>query len=77
MKNMKPYMMRLQLTTSREVILNEICDILNIRLKALDRWTWVSYVMLEQRRKLNGDFTIHSDPDLLQAIFLHYVGVKW
>jgi hypothetical protein len=67
----------LQLTTLKDVILTEICDILNLRMVALDRWTWGPYVMLEQRRKLNGDFAIHFDPDLLQAIFLHYVGVKW
>ncbi|KAF1837272.1 hypothetical protein BDW02DRAFT_637396 [Decorospora gaudefroyi] len=62
---------------SNEVILHEICDILNLRMMALDRWTWGPFVLLEQRRKLNGDFTIHFDPDLLQAIFLHYIGVKW
>jgi hypothetical protein len=67
----------LQLTTLEDVILTEICDILNLRMATLDRWTWGPYVMLEQRRKLNGDFAIHFDPDLLQAIFLHYVGVKW
>ncbi|KAF1944584.1 hypothetical protein EJ02DRAFT_510226 [Clathrospora elynae] len=62
---------------SNDVILAEIADILNVRMKALDRWTWGDYVLLEQRRKLNGSFSIHFDPDLLQAIFLHYIGVKW
>ncbi|KAI4925140.1 uncharacterized protein J4E92_007178 [Alternaria infectoria] len=60
-----------------DVILAELCDILNVRMASLDRWSWGPYVLLEQRRKINGDFSIHFDPDLLQAIFLHYVGVKW
>jgi hypothetical protein len=60
-----------------DVILAELCDILNVRMKALDRWNWGPCVLLEQRRKINGDFSIHFDPDLLQAIFLHYIGVKW
>ncbi|CAN9157319.1 unnamed protein product [Alternaria alternata] len=62
---------------SNDVILAELCDILNVRMTALDRWTWGPYVLLEQRRKINGDFSIHFDPDLLQAIFLHHIGVKW
>ncbi|CAA9958470.1 hypothetical protein PTMSG1_02028 [Pyrenophora teres f. maculata] len=60
-----------------DVILMELCDILNIRMTALDRWTWGAEVRLEQRRKINGEFTIHFDSDLLQAIFLHHIGVKW
>ncbi|KNG51508.1 hypothetical protein TW65_01523 [Stemphylium lycopersici] len=59
------------------VILTELSDILNVRMTALDRWTWGSEVSLEQRRKINGDFLINFDPDLLQAIFLHYIGIKW
>jgi len=55
----------------------ELCDILNIRMAALDRWTWGPHVLLEQRRKINGEFSVHFDPDLLQAIFLHHIGVKW
>ncbi|KAI4614994.1 hypothetical protein J4E80_006500 [Alternaria sp. BMP 0032] len=60
-----------------DVILAELCDILNVRMASLDRWSWGPHVLLEQRRKINGDFSIHFDPDLLQAIFLHHVGVKW
>ncbi|KAG9186869.1 hypothetical protein G6011_09977 [Alternaria panax] len=60
-----------------DVILAELCDILNVRMAALDRWTWGPYVLLEQRRKINGGFSIHFDLDLLQAIFLHFIGVKW
>ncbi|KAF1840745.1 uncharacterized protein K460DRAFT_321174 [Cucurbitaria berberidis CBS 394.84] len=62
---------------SNDVILAEIADILNVRMSALDRWTWGEYVPLEQRRKMNGSWSIHMDSDVLQAIFLHYIGIKW
>lgn len=62
---------------SNDVILVEIGDVLSMRLAALDRWTWGDHVPLEQRRKLNGTFSIHMHEDVLQAIFLHYIGVKW
>jgi hypothetical protein len=62
---------------SNDVILTEIGDVLSMRLSALDRWTWGDHVPLEQRRKLNGSYSIHMHEDVLQAIFLHYIGVKW
>ncbi|KAF2680029.1 hypothetical protein K458DRAFT_312748 [Lentithecium fluviatile CBS 122367] len=62
---------------SNDIILGEIGDVLNMRMASLSRWTWGDHVPLEQRRKLNGTFTVHLDEDLLQAIFLHYIGVKW
>jgi hypothetical protein len=62
---------------SNDVILAEIGDVLSMRIAALERWTWGEHVPLEQRRKLNGSFSIHMHEDVLQAIFLHYVGVKW
>jgi hypothetical protein len=62
---------------SNQVILSEIADVLNMRLEALDGWTWGDYVRVEQRRKLNGRFSIHMHEDLLTAIFLYYIGTKW
>lgn len=62
---------------SNDIILAEIADVLNMRMAALGRWTWGDHVPLEQRRKLNGSYSIHMHEDLLQAIFLHYIGVKW
>jgi hypothetical protein len=62
---------------SNDVILGEIGDVLSMRLSALDRWSWGEHVPLEQRRKLNGSYEIHMHEDVLQAIFLHYIGVKW
>ena len=58
-------------------ILGEIADVLNMRIAALDSWTWGAGVNLEQRRKISGIYNIHMHEDLLQAIFLQFVGVQW
>ncbi|EMD91328.1 hypothetical protein COCC4DRAFT_188788 [Bipolaris maydis ATCC 48331] len=59
------------------VILTELCDILNVRMAALENWNWGPQVLVEQRKKINGEFLIHFNPELLQAIFLHYIGIQW
>lgn len=62
---------------SNDIILAEIADVLNMRMEALDRWSWGRHVIVEQRRQINGQFQIHMHEDILQAIFLHYIGVRW
>ncbi|KAB8337339.1 hypothetical protein FH972_021638 [Carpinus fangiana] len=59
------------------VIINEIADVLNMRMTALSSWSWGDEVRLEERRQLNGSYHIYMHEDLLQAIFLQYVGIKW
>jgi hypothetical protein len=59
------------------IILNEIADVLNLRMSALQTWTWGERVELEQKRKIQGHFEIVMHEDLLQAIFLQYIGIKW
>ncbi|RDW80408.1 hypothetical protein BP5796_05106 [Coleophoma crateriformis] len=59
------------------VILNEVADVLNMRIAALDTWSWDSEVAIEQRRHVNGNYHIYMHEDLLQAIFLQYIGVRW
>lgn len=59
------------------IILGEIADVLNMRLTALDSWSWGSSVPLEQRRQISGVYNVLMHEDLLQAIFLQYIGVKW
>ncbi|RYO76038.1 hypothetical protein DL766_009588 [Monosporascus sp. MC13-8B] len=61
------------------IILSEIADVLNMRIAALDSWTWGDGggVPLEQQRRLSGIYNIVMHEDLLQALFLEYVGVKW
>ncbi|KAF3764204.1 hypothetical protein M406DRAFT_260637 [Cryphonectria parasitica EP155] len=63
---------------SNNVILSEVADVLNMRISALESWNWdPSGVPIEQRRKVSGVFSVHIHEDLLQAIFLQYIGVKW
>jgi hypothetical protein len=50
---------------SNDVILGEIGDVLSMRLSALDRWTWGDHVPLEQRRRLNGSFSVSQDHQIL------------
>lgn len=59
------------------IILNELADVLNLRLSSIDTWSWGERVPLEQKRKIQGHITIIMHEDLLQAIFLQYIGVKW
>ncbi|KAH8658469.1 hypothetical protein BX600DRAFT_469164 [Xylariales sp. PMI_506] len=61
---------------NNDIILNEISDVLNMRMATLGRWSWGPSVSLEQRRTITGVFSIHMHEDILQAIFLHYIGVK-
>lgn len=62
---------------SNEVILTELADVLNMRMSALDTWSWGAEVPVEARRQLNGKYNIYMHEDLLQAIFLQYIGVQW
>lgn len=62
---------------SNDVILSEIADVLNMRLETLDQWSWGDHILVDQRRQINGTFQIHMQEDILQAIFLHFIGVKW
>lgn len=62
---------------SNEVILTELADVLNMRMAALETWTWGEEVPVEARRQMNGRYNIYMHEDLLQAIFLQYIGVQW
>jgi len=59
------------------VILTEVADVLNMRMASIDTWEWEADVPVEQRRQLNGTHHIFIDEELLQAIFLQFIGVKW
>ncbi|KAE8337764.1 hypothetical protein BDV24DRAFT_139156 [Aspergillus arachidicola] len=59
------------------IILDELSDVLNMRMTTLDAWSWGTEVPIEQRRQLNGTYNIYMHEDLIQAIFLQYLGVKW
>ncbi|TGO59511.1 hypothetical protein BOTNAR_0161g00220 [Botryotinia narcissicola] len=59
------------------VILTEVADVLNMRLASIDIWEWNKDITVEQRRHLNGTHHMFIDEDLLEALFLQYIGVKW
>ncbi|KAI7230782.1 hypothetical protein KC330_g6784 [Hortaea werneckii] len=60
-----------------DTVLGEVADVLNMRLAAFQEWSWGEEVLLEERRQLNGTFNIYMQEDLLQALFLQHIGVKW
>lgn len=63
--------------SNNSVILTEIADVLNMRMAALQDWSWGAEVPLEERRQLNGSYHIYMHEDLLQAVFLQYISVRW
>ena len=62
---------------SNPVILNEVSDVLNLRMASLSTWSWGDQIQVEQRRRLNGSYRILLSEPLLQALLLQYIGVKW
>jgi hypothetical protein len=64
---------------TNEVALTEIADVLNMRFKDLRNWSWEAEdgMFYEPRRQLNGKYRIMMDEDILQAIFLHFIGISW
>nr|OQO25633.1 hypothetical protein B0A51_06060 [Rachicladosporium sp. CCFEE 5018] len=60
-----------------DTILREVADVLNMRLDSIDTWSWGDEVILEERRNLNGSYQIFMQEDVLQALFLHHIGVYW
>ncbi|PKS05105.1 hypothetical protein jhhlp_008472 [Lomentospora prolificans] len=59
------------------IILAEVADVLNMRLAALDSWSWGDMVGVEQDRLISGIYNIRMHEDILQAIFLQFIGVQW
>jgi hypothetical protein len=56
--------------------LDEVANVLTMRLASLESWSWLSTgVAIEMRRHLNGKYRAFTDPEILDAIFLHYLGV--
>ena len=58
----------------------EICDVLNMTFADIKNWTWEAGeegIPIEPRRQLNGKYRIMMDEGVLEAIFLHYIGITW
>jgi hypothetical protein len=63
-----------------EVARTEICDVLNMKFADIKNWQWDAGdegLPVEPRRQLNGKYRIMMDEDVLDAIFLHYIGMTW
>lgn len=60
-----------------DVVLLEIADVLNMRMKTRETWNWEGDLVIDQRRNLNGRYRFYPDEDLLQSIFMHNIGTRW
>ncbi|KAL8794441.1 MAG: hypothetical protein Q9195_003028 [Heterodermia aff. obscurata] len=61
-----------------KIVLTEIADVLNMRFAGLEGWGWGEEgISVEPRKQLNGKYRVMMDEDILQAIFLHYIGLTW
>lgn len=62
-----------------DLVLGEIADVLNMRFADLKNWSWGADdgIPVMPRQQLNGKYRIWMDEDVLQAIFVHYLGIMW
>ncbi|KAI9163662.1 putative ubiquitin-protein ligase [Paramyrothecium foliicola] len=61
------------------VVLAEMADILNMRFSNIESWDWEAGengIPVLPRQQLNGKYRIWMDEDVLQAILIHYIGIK-
>ncbi|CAH0037975.1 unnamed protein product [Clonostachys solani] len=60
------------------LVLNEIADVLNMRMASRASFEWSGVTTIEQRRHLNGRYRFFaSDQDVLQTILMQYIGLRW
>lgn len=63
---------------NNELILDEMTDVLNMQIDALSSWTWGSEaVPVVVRRALNGRYRVYMDEEIIQALLLYHIGMKW
>lgn len=59
-------------------ILQEMADVLNMQVDALKSWSWGEEgIPVEVRRALNGKYRVYMDEEIIQAMLLHFIGMKW
>lgn len=62
-----------------DLVLGEIADVLNMRYADFASWEWDAGpdgIPVLPRQQLNGKYRIWMDEDVLQAIFVEYIGVR-
>ncbi|KAF7507500.1 hypothetical protein GJ744_010431 [Endocarpon pusillum] len=66
---------------SNKEVLSEVCDVLNMRLTSLSTWSWSigegDAIPLEMRKQLNGKYRVFMDEDVLDALLLHGIALRW
>lgn len=63
---------------NNDLVLVEMVDVLNIQLDNLDQWSWGDQpVSVDLRRQVNGKYRVYMDEEILQAILIHFIGLKW
>ncbi|KAF7330776.1 hypothetical protein MVEN_02416700 [Mycena venus] len=64
--------------TQNPTVLDELATIMTMRLGSLEAWSWPQHgAQVDMRRALNGKYRAFTDPDVLDALFLQFVGVMW
>ena len=62
-----------------DIVLGEIADVLNVRFAEFDSWEWDAGeqgIPVLPRPQLNGKYRIWMDEDVLQAIFVEFIGIR-
>ena len=60
------------------IILQEMTDILNLQVDTLNSWSWNNKpIDVEVRRSLNENYGVYMDEEIMQALFLHFIGMSW
>ena len=62
-----------------DLVLGEIADVLNMRFADFDSWEWdagEAGIPVLPRPQLNGKYRIWMDEDVLQAIFVEFIGIR-
>lgn len=60
------------------MILQEMADVLNMQSDALESWSWGEEpIPVEVQRALNGKYRVYMDEEIVQALLLHFIGMKW
>lgn len=68
----------LDLVDTRPAVLKEIADVINMDASSLGGWKWQpSPVPAHLRRQLNGKYRVYIDPEIHQALLVHWIGLQF
>ena len=62
-----------------DIAKSEIADVLNMRFSDIKEWHWdagTDGIRVMPRRGLNGKYRVWADDDILQMIFVQYIGIR-